>query len=144
MSAYRLCCIYKIEMGFRLLLHNLPFCTEGLRPSLFENLQKLSLSHGHVTFAQVKLLSQRKGKKQINNLTTINSRLCFLFLFSFFMFDRWSARSCVEEHRYICQHRMPYVTEKNRQKIYNKWNVTYPNQLANEKEVVLSDDELQR
>lgn len=39
---------------------------------------------------------------------------------------------------------MPYVSEKNRQKIYNKWNETYPNEMANEIEVVLSEDDLLR
>lgn len=57
---------------------------------------------------------------------------------------RWSASSCEQEHQYICQHRMPYVSEKNRQKIYNKWNETYPNEMANEIEVVLSEDDLLR
>lgn len=33
---------------------------------------------------------------------------------------------------------MSYVNEKNRQKVYSKWNETYPNQLANEVEVYVS------
>jgi hypothetical protein len=33
---------------------------------------------------------------------------------------------------------MSYVNEKNRQKVYTKWNETYPNQLANEVEVYVS------
>lgn len=45
---------------------------------------------------------------------------------------RWSARSCPDKLRFICQHKMPKVSEANRYKIYNRWNETYPNQLANE------------
>ena len=45
---------------------------------------------------------------------------------------------CTEKHYFICQHRMPYVTEKNRQRIYNKWNETYPHQMANEVEVYVT------
>lgn len=33
---------------------------------------------------------------------------------------------------------MSYVNEKNRQRVYTKWNETYPNQLANEVEVYVS------
>lgn len=70
----------------------------------------------------------------------------FFFLLRIVWCDsfRWSASSCEQEHQYICQHRMPYVSEKNRQKIYNKWNETYPNEMANEIEVVLSEDDLLR
>lgn len=50
----------------------------------------------------------------------------------------WSAKDCTESHLFICQHRMSYVNEKNRQKVYTKWNETYPNQLANEVEVYVS------
>lgn len=57
---------------------------------------------------------------------------------------RWSASSCYQEHKFICQHRMPFVNEKNRQKIYNKWNETYPNEMANEIEIVMSEDDLSR
>lgn len=52
---------------------------------------------------------------------------------------RWSARSCVDKHRYICQHKMPKVSEKNRFKVYDRWNQTYPNQLANEVEMEIID-----
>uniref|UniRef100_A0A1A9W772 C-type lectin domain-containing protein n=1 Tax=Glossina brevipalpis TaxID=37001 RepID=A0A1A9W772_9MUSC len=45
---------------------------------------------------------------------------------------RWSSHLCVDKHRFICQHKMPKVSEKNRYKVYNRWNATYPNQLANE------------
>ncbi|EDW04539.1 GH11789 [Drosophila grimshawi] len=44
----------------------------------------------------------------------------------------WSARSCPDKLRFICQHKMPKVSEANRYKIYDRWNVTYPNALANE------------
>lgn len=36
---------------------------------------------------------------------------------------------------------MPYVNEKNRQKVYNKWNETYPNEMANEIEEVIDEDD---
>ncbi|XP_055847165.1 trichohyalin isoform X2 [Episyrphus balteatus] len=52
---------------------------------------------------------------------------------------RWSARSCVDKHRYICQHKMPKVSEKNRFKVYDRWNQTYPNQMANEVEMEVID-----
>uniref|UniRef100_A0A1B0G8I7 C-type lectin domain-containing protein n=1 Tax=Glossina morsitans morsitans TaxID=37546 RepID=A0A1B0G8I7_GLOMM len=45
---------------------------------------------------------------------------------------KWSSRLCVDKHRFICQHKMPKVSEKNRYKVYSRWNATYPNQLANE------------
>ncbi|SPP85310.1 blast:Lithostathine-1-beta [Drosophila guanche] len=45
---------------------------------------------------------------------------------------RWSARSCPDKLRFICQHKMPKVSEANRYKIYNRWNATYPNERANE------------
>ncbi|CRK96090.1 CLUMA_CG009526, isoform A [Clunio marinus] len=51
---------------------------------------------------------------------------------------KWSAKLCTERHYYICQHRMSYVNDKNRQRVYTKWNETYPNQLANEVEVYVS------
>lgn len=51
---------------------------------------------------------------------------------------RWSAKECIERHYFICQHRMSFVNEKNRQKVYTKWNETYPNQIANEVEVYVS------
>lgn len=35
---------------------------------------------------------------------------------------------------------MSYVNEKNRQRVYNKWNETYPNQLANEVEVYVANN----
>lgn len=66
--------------------------------------------------------------------------ICLIFRFRF----RWSASSCEVQHQYICQHRMQYVTEKNRQKIYTKWNETYPNEMANEIEVLPPEDDLLR
>ena len=33
---------------------------------------------------------------------------------------------------------MPYVSEKSRQRLYAKWNETYPNEMANEVEVYVS------
>ncbi|KAG5678500.1 hypothetical protein PVAND_008167 [Polypedilum vanderplanki] len=48
---------------------------------------------------------------------------------------RWSAKLCFEKHYYLCQHRMPFVSEKNRQRIYIKWNETFPGQMANEIQV---------
>lgn len=48
---------------------------------------------------------------------------------------RWSAKLCFEKHYYLCQHRMPFVSEKNRQRIYTKWNETFPGQMANEIQV---------
>ncbi|KAG5678502.1 hypothetical protein PVAND_008169 [Polypedilum vanderplanki] len=51
---------------------------------------------------------------------------------------KWTARECIERHYFICQHRMSFVNEKNRQKVYAKWNETYPNQVANEVEVYVS------
>ena len=54
---------------------------------------------------------------------------------------RWAARPCMEKHYFVCQHRMPYVNDKNRQLIYNKWNETYPNEMANEIEVFVSNGE---
>lgn len=51
---------------------------------------------------------------------------------------RWSAKLCTERHNFICQHRMSFVNGKNRQRVYTKWNETYPNQMANEVEVYVS------
>ncbi|CAD7004618.1 unnamed protein product [Ceratitis capitata] len=45
---------------------------------------------------------------------------------------RWSARPCPDKFRFICQHKMPKVSEKNRGKVYTRWNATYPNEYANE------------
>lgn len=53
---------------------------------------------------------------------------------------RWSARSCLDKLRFICQHKMPKVSEGNRYRIYNRWNVTYPNALANEVVLEIIDD----
>ena len=39
---------------------------------------------------------------------------------------------------------MPYVSEYNRDRIYQKWNATFPNELANEIEIVLDGDSQQR
>ncbi|KAG4071519.1 hypothetical protein HA402_011673 [Bradysia odoriphaga] len=55
---------------------------------------------------------------------------------------RWSASSCVDKHQYICQHRMPYVNEKHRSRIYAKWNQTYPNEQATQVEVVINSAEM--
>jgi len=52
---------------------------------------------------------------------------------------RWSPRSCTQLNYFVCQHRMPFVSEKNRAKIYEKWNETYPNEIANEIEVIVSN-----
>lgn len=52
---------------------------------------------------------------------------------------RWSPRTCTNHQYFVCQHRMPFVSEKNRNKIYQKWNETYPNELANEVEVIVSN-----
>ena len=51
---------------------------------------------------------------------------------------RWSAKLCMEKNNFICQHKMPYVGERNRQRIYAKWNETFPNQFANEIEVYIT------
>lgn len=51
---------------------------------------------------------------------------------------KWTARKCTELHYFICQHRMSLVNEKQRQRVYTKWNETYPNQMANEVEVYVS------
>ncbi|XP_070494780.1 probable basic-leucine zipper transcription factor K [Chironomus tepperi] len=51
---------------------------------------------------------------------------------------RWSAKLCFEKHYYLCQHRMPYVSEKNRQRIYTRWNETFPGQMANEIQVYVT------
>ncbi|XP_059613344.1 uncharacterized protein LOC132259646 [Phlebotomus argentipes] len=53
---------------------------------------------------------------------------------------RWSAKPCVEQHNFICQHRMPFVSERNRQRVYAKWNETFPNELANEIEVIVTSN----
>lgn len=55
---------------------------------------------------------------------------------------RWSASSCVEKHQYICQHRMPYVNEKHRSRIYTRWNQTYPNEQATQVEVTINEAEM--
>lgn len=48
---------------------------------------------------------------------------------------------CTDEYHFVCQHRMPYVSEMNRYKIYTKWNESYPNEMANEIEVVLKENQ---
>lgn len=53
--------------------------------------------------------------------------------------QRWSAKPCVEKHNFVCQHKMPYVSEQNRHNIYAKWNASYPNEMANEMEVIIDD-----
>ena len=45
----------------------------------------------------------------------------------------------MEEHFFICQHRMPVVNKNNLQHIYNMWNNTFPNQIANEIEVIFTN-----
>lgn len=54
---------------------------------------------------------------------------------------RWTPRDCTENHRFICEHKMPKVTENNRDKVYQKWNMTYPNQIANEVVMEVRDDD---
>lgn len=76
--------------------------------------------------------------------------LKFLFIFYFFLvlqiikLFRWSSRSCVDQNRFICQHKMPRVSEKNRMKVYRRWNDTYPNQLANEIVLELKEGDTER
>ncbi|CAO1368233.1 unnamed protein product [Diamesa serratosioi] len=45
---------------------------------------------------------------------------------------KWSSKMCSEKHYFICQHHLTTVSEKERVAIYNKWNETYPYQMANE------------
>lgn len=45
----------------------------------------------------------------------------------------------MEEHFFICQHNMPVVKKNNLQHIYNMWNITFPNQVANEIEVIFTN-----
>ncbi|XP_055612021.1 uncharacterized protein LOC129758526 isoform X2 [Uranotaenia lowii] len=52
---------------------------------------------------------------------------------------RWSAKLCTEKLNFICQHKMPFVNSHSRAKVYNRWNATFPNELANEVEVVVAD-----
>lgn len=52
---------------------------------------------------------------------------------------RWSAKPCVERHHFVCQHNMPMVTDRNRHKVYAKWNASFPNEMANEMEVIVDD-----
>lgn len=44
----------------------------------------------------------------------------------------------MEQHYFICQHRMPVVKKDNLQHIYTMWNNTFPNQIANEIEVIFT------
>lgn len=46
---------------------------------------------------------------------------------------------CMEEHYFVCQHRMPVVKKDNLQHIYQMWNNTFPNQIANEIEVIFTN-----
>lgn len=120
----------------------LPFCTRGCGSFFFYFsifLFCLMQSLSHAMLYQFKIVPY--SKTLLQSLTKFSFLLLLLILFSLFYFFRWSARSCVDKHHYICQHRMPYVTEKNREKIYTKWNETYPNQMANEVEVVLSEED---
>ena len=68
------------------------------------------------------------------------SKLMILILVFTILHDinRWGARKCTEPHYFICQHRMNLVGEKQRQRVYTKWNETYPNQIANEVEIYVS------
>lgn len=52
---------------------------------------------------------------------------------------RWSAKLCTEKLNFICQHKMPFVNSHSRTKVYSRWNATFPNELANEVEVVVAD-----
>ncbi|XP_055619658.1 uncharacterized protein LOC129764515 isoform X2 [Toxorhynchites rutilus septentrionalis] len=52
---------------------------------------------------------------------------------------RWAAKLCTDKLNFICQHKMPFVNSNSRSKVYNRWNATFPNQLANEVEVVVAD-----
>ncbi|CAO1309778.1 unnamed protein product [Diamesa tonsa] len=45
---------------------------------------------------------------------------------------KWSSKMCSEKHYFICQHHLTTVSEKERVDVYNKWNETYPHQMANE------------
>ncbi|XP_058055035.1 uncharacterized protein LOC131206485 isoform X2 [Anopheles bellator] len=53
---------------------------------------------------------------------------------------RWSAEECTKKVDFICQHRMPLVSEQSRNQVYHRWNETYPNQKANEKMVYIVND----
>ncbi|XP_053676808.1 uncharacterized protein LOC128726980 [Anopheles nili] len=53
---------------------------------------------------------------------------------------RWSAEECTKKINFICQHRMPLVSEVGRNNLYDKWNKTYPYQKANEKMVYIVND----
>ncbi|XP_052862237.1 uncharacterized protein LOC128268958 isoform X2 [Anopheles cruzii] len=53
---------------------------------------------------------------------------------------RWSAEECTKKVDFICQHRMPLVSEQSRNQVYHRWNETYPNQMANEKMVYIVND----
>lgn len=52
---------------------------------------------------------------------------------------RWSAKLCTEKLNFICQHKMPFVNSHSRTKVYTRWNATFPNEMANEVEVVIAD-----
>ncbi|XP_065080755.1 uncharacterized protein rgn isoform X2 [Ochlerotatus camptorhynchus] len=52
---------------------------------------------------------------------------------------RWSAKICTEKLNFICQHKMPFVNSHSRSKVYTRWNETFPNELANEVEVVVAN-----
>lgn len=52
---------------------------------------------------------------------------------------RWSAKLCTEKLNFICQHKMPLVNSHSRAKVYTRWNATFPNEMANEVEVVVAD-----
>lgn len=47
----------------------------------------------------------------------------------------------MEDHYFVCQHKMPVVKKNSLQHIYNMWNHTFPNQIANEIEVIFTNKE---
>ncbi|XP_055314983.1 uncharacterized protein LOC129575412 [Sitodiplosis mosellana] len=55
---------------------------------------------------------------------------------------RWSASSCEQQLQFLCQHKVKFANEKKRKEIHNKWNETYPNQMANEVLHVVSQNDL--
>uniref|UniRef100_A0A182NJ81 C-type lectin domain-containing protein n=1 Tax=Anopheles dirus TaxID=7168 RepID=A0A182NJ81_9DIPT len=56
------------------------------------------------------------------------------------MVPGWSAEECTKKINFICQHRMPLVSETGRLMMYDKWNKTYPYQKANEKMVYIVNE----
>lgn len=64
---------------------------------------------------------------------------CCNYISFCFSFSRWLATPCMEQHYFVCQHRMPVVKKDNIQHIYNMWNSTFPGQIANEIEVIFTN-----